>query len=205
MTRTAWAALPLMLFLGPGAARAAPDPMSAGSLQRVEVHAMNGAVRVKIEKTQHVHLDGKERDARRDGKTLVVRRMSGDVALTVPPHVILVVSAASGDVMIEGEVRDASLQVASGDVAVTGEVKTLHVEAASGDVRLKIGLTEGARVQVALTSGDIALVARGKTPFTLDASAVQGSVTGQGLGTQGASAKVKLRAMSGDVSVTRAE
>ena len=181
-----WALAAYALF-GPAAAHAKPDPMSAGSLERVEVHAMAGALRVTLAKTQHVRLDGRERDATRVGKTLVVRRVLGDVALTVPPRVTLVLKAAAGD------------------VEVTGEVGDLRLEVASGDARLDVGLTEGSVVDADAQAGGLTVVVRGKTPFTLDAQAARGQVAGGGLSTAGAKAKVKLRSAAGDITVTRAE
>jgi DUF4097 and DUF4098 domain-containing protein YvlB len=176
---------PLLLLVGLGGARAAPDPMTGGSgLERVEVHAAAGSVRVKLEKTQHVRLNGQERDAKRDGKVLVVRRALGDVELTVPAEVAL------------------ELHVAAGDVGVEGPVRALKVSASAGAVTLKVGLAADAAVEVAAQAGDVAVEVQGDTAFALDARASRGAVRGEG--TPGAKAKVKLRTTAGDITVTRA-
>lgn len=198
--------VPALFLLGANGASAAPDPMTAGtSLERVEVHAMSGAVRVKLQDTQHVRLNGKERDAKRAGKSLVIKRMLGDVELTLPPHVVLVVQAASGAVRVEGAVKDATLKVASGDVEVRGSVERLKLDVSSGNASLEVALAPAATVDATVQSGNIRLAVVGDTPFALDARTVQGAISGRELATADAKAKVKLRATSGSIAVSRAK
>jgi len=197
-------ALPPLLLLTPGLALAAPDPMSAGtSLEKVVIDAGTGDVTVKITKTQHLKVDGAERDAKRDGGVVTIRRAIEDVALTMPPNAALEVTAGTGDVTIQGASTSVVVKAASGDVRVTGSVKRLKVETGSGEVWLDLGFHPAASVKVTSGSGDIALTMSGEVTPKIEASSKSGAVTGAKLGATKSGAQVLLKTASGDVTVKR--
>lgn len=195
-------ALLVSLLLLPLTALAAPDPMSAGRLTRLEVKVSSGDVVVTLAKTQHVRLNGPEGDARRKGTTLRIERDTEDVRVTVPPGLTVHVVSKSGDVTVTGDTKGLHIHTKAGDVGVRGSVQALHVQTASGGQRLSVGLSPNAQVQARSASGDVTVQLLNSTPVQVDAQA-GGRVSGLESEPKPA-AKLLLRSGSGDVRVHRA-
>lgn len=193
--------LPLLILL-PGLAQAAPDPMSAGrALQRVVVEVGTGDVRVTISKTEHLKIDGKERDVRRDGKVAKIRRAVEDVALTVPEHVTLEIAAGTGDVQVTGAAKALLVKGGAGDVRIRGQAGKIDVRTGTGSVQLHLRLADGADVDVKSGSGDLALELEGGAKPQLDLRSKSGKVSGADRHAPEGKAKIRLVSASGDVAV----
>ncbi len=194
-------ALLVSLLSLPVTVLAAPDPMSAGSLSRLEVKVSSGDVVVTLAKTQHVRLNGIEADARRKGATLRIERDTEDVRVTVPPGLTVHVVSKSGDVTVNGDAKGLHIHTQAGDVGVRGHVGQLHVQTASGGQRLSVGLKADGQVQARSASGDVTVQLLSTTPVQVDARA-GGRVSGLASESK-ATAKLILRSASGDVRVHR--
>jgi Putative adhesin len=156
----------------------------------------------------------------------IVKSASGDIAL---PHVAGSVSvhSASGDVRVEVVDGDANLKTVSGDVRVGVARSELSVTLVSGDFEVGEAHTDlsantvsgdqhvrsirGGEIRLQSVSGDIQVGVAPGTRVFIDASATSGDVSSAldvtdapvGSSAAGGEAKLRLKSVSGDISIVR--
>lgn len=150
-------------------------------------------VQVRVEDGDRTHLVEQSGDViyvRPVRSSFFGRRSGGDVHLAVPEHAELSLSCASGDVMVNVDVREVDISTASGDIRVGRVQRSASLRSASGDVTVD---DVGDQLDVASASGSVRVgsVGRDLTVATGSGDVVVDRV--------GASADVKTA--SGDVTV----
>ncbi len=114
---------------------------------------------------------------------------------------------ASGNIKIQHVGRDADVNSASGDIEVGQLQGSIRGKTASGDVR--IGCASQGEVKVNSVSGDVDLGILAGTGVWLEVSSVSGRTTselsmgGDSVPPTGASLKVRVRTVSGDIELRR--
>jgi len=140
-----------------------------------------------------------------DTRDLSVSTASGDVVAGAVDGA-LVVKTASGDVDVASAAGRSTVNTVSGDVRVGGSAEAVSVGTVSGDVDL--GLAEGG-VRVNSVSGDVEVAVRAGLGFWIDAQSVSGAIRsdldmGDSPGEGGGTLELRVRTVSGDVSISRA-
>lgn len=137
-----------------------------------------------------------------------VTSASGDVKIDVSGGRVAV-TTASGDALVGSAEGEVSVRTASGDVDVRDARAGASVQSASGDVRL--GSVGGGDVRVQTVSGDAEVALTAGTAVWIDATSVSGEVTSDldvgdlpPTGEDGPVREVRVRSVSGDVSIVRA-
>ncbi len=144
-------------------------------------------------------------DVQRVGGSCTLKAASGDVRIREAGGELRV-DAASGDIEIASATGSAALTTASGDISVR-EAGDLHCRTASGDV--VVGEVHAGKVTVGTASGDVSVGVRDGVAAWLDVTSMSGEVdSGLSAGAPPEEGQplveLRVRTMSGDVSVRRA-
>ncbi len=142
------------------------------------------------------------------GTRLKFRTASGDLVGSVT-LASLETASASGDVAVQGVEGSTEVKSASGDVKLGDVGGDLSVQSVSGDVSLTI--TSPIEAKINSVSGDVALTIRAGLLLSVDASTVSGNLNSEIAlegdarpSTSEAMLRLKIRTVSGDLTVRRA-
>jgi hypothetical protein len=180
--------LPLDSTLQVGTASA--DVRCLGRLAEARVNTASGDVDLE-EISGDIDLKSASGDVR-------VRRGDGRVR----------VNSASGDIELGETGGDVQVNVASGDIAIDDAQASVRARSASGDVR--VGSARSGEVQVDTASGDVHVGVAAGTGVYLDLTSMSGDTTtdldikGEAPSDAEHEMRLRIRTMSGDISVVRA-
>jgi DUF4097 and DUF4098 domain-containing protein YvlB len=125
---------------------------------------------------------------------LVRRFSSTDVRLDVPPQTSLVLSSASGEIIVNAAVEDLTASSASGDVKAGAVARSAKIRTASGDVYLD---RVGDRLGIETASGDVRV---GEVGRDLVVTTASGDIWIDAVGES-----IEIRSASGDATIRRFE
>lgn len=192
------------------------DFLSRGSRARIQVKVPPGSslkaatasadVRVNVE-LDRISVNSASGDVKLAGfDTAAVKTASGDV-LAGPVARDLTVRSASGDVRGSTVGGSAAITTASGDISFDEVSGALSVSTASGDLRL--GLYTGEDIEANTMSGDVDIGLPPGRQVKLEAKTLSGRVRlperRPTSGDATTSISVRLKSVSGDVTIRRVE
>ena len=106
---------------------------------------------------------------------LLVTTANGDVELKSVEVNQAELRTASGDVELEGNVREVQAESASGDMELEGVIDRSFLRTASGDLELKLA-TEPSALELTTVSGDVEVTMPDNAGFTLKYASVSGDL-----------------------------
>jgi DUF4097 and DUF4098 domain-containing protein YvlB len=167
---------------------------------RVVISAPNGA-QVDVN-TASADVEGRGRFA-----AVEANAASGDLSFEDVEGRVSV-NTASGDVRVDSAGGDVRVNSASGDVTVGEARQDVRIRTASGDIDVRSSV-EG-KVEIQSASGDVEVGIRRGSKVWIDASSMSGDTTSElelsdvPTPSEGPTVELKIRTMSGDITVRRA-
>ena len=123
---------------------------------------------------------------------------SGDITVSVPAEKT-VLSSISGDLSYTGDTRELRLQSTSGDIEMDTRCETGEASSVSGSIDAEV---RGARsLTLRSTSGDVDLDWENNAPTQFETHSVSGDVTNHVGNQPGAAVTVRIRTISGDITI----
>ena len=173
-----------------------------GCFRVIHAHSASGDIRLSNCGAEEVNLSSTSGDIECDAPAgrMSFSTTSGDISCSAPAGQMNV-SSTSGDIELTGAVGALRAQSTSGDITADNILTGAELHTVSGDIRCCSASPTLGTVALHSTSGDIFFRASTNLPLAIETRTVSGDVSVTRPNIPGATTKVTLQTISGDIEV----